>query len=128
MKLLLCISLCLSSLFASNIYVIANQEIETSKKELKDFFSAKSDYLNGLKYKRISNQEALESLADLAFSISERKLSKKWIKQNFRKGTPFPTTLKNDAKTIEWIKSHSNTVGFVSKKPDNINIIYTFNE
>ncbi|MDF1882868.1 hypothetical protein JHD49_02825 [Sulfurimonas sp. SAG-AH-194-C21] len=115
-----------TSLIADKIYVIANEDIQTSRDELKRFFSAKSDYINGQKFKRISNAEALESLAELAFSINEKKLSKKWIKQNFRKGTPFPTSLKNNEKTIEWVKNHKKTIGFVDTKPKNIVVIYTF--
>lgn len=128
MKIFLLPFILFVSLFSDTVYVISNDPISTNEQEIKDFFSAKTDYLGAVKYKRISNQEAIEALANTAFSISKRKLSKKWIKQNFRKGTPFPTTLKNDAKTIAWIKNHQKTISFVTKKPNSVTIIYTFNE
>ncbi|MDF1876532.1 hypothetical protein JHD47_01710 [Sulfurimonas sp. SAG-AH-194-L11] len=115
-------------LLANKIYIIADEEISVSKKELQHFFSAKSDYLNGKKYKRVSNKEALGSLAKLMFSISKKKLSEKWIKQNFRKGIPFPLSIKNDTKTVEWIKNHPNTIGFITRPDESVHIIYTFSE
>lgn len=128
MNFLIILSLLSFSLFAKTIYVVSSKQIQTSEHELKDFFSAKSDYIDGSKFKRISNEEALESLANLAFNINEKKLSKKWIKQNFRKGTPFPITLKDDTQTIKWIKSHPKTIGFITKKPLSLPIIYIFND
>jgi len=128
MKFLIIITIFSLSLFANTIYVIASKNIQTSEQGLKDFFSAKTDYLNNSKFKRISNQEALEALASIAFKISKKRLSKKWIKQNFRKGTPFPITLKDDAQTIKWIKSHPKTIGFVTNKPLNVPVIYTFKD
>lgn len=128
MKKIFILILYVNVLVAGEIYIIANSNISTSKKELQKFFAAKSDYLDGDKYKRINNEASVDTLAELVFSISAKKLSKKWIKQNFRRGTPFPLTLKSDEKTIEWVKNHLNSIGFVTQKPLDVNVIYTFKE
>ncbi len=128
MKLLLSLLLLCSYLLATNVYVIASKPITTSKEELKNFFFARSNYLNGKKYKRINNKEAVGLFANRAFSISKRKLSKKWIKQNFRKGTPFPVSVRNNKKTIDWIQTHPDSIGFTTQKSDAVNIIYTYSE
>ena len=128
MKLLLPLLVLCSYLLATDVYIIASEPITTSKEELQNFFFAKSNYLNGKKYQRVNNKEAIGLFANRAFSISKRKLSKKWIKQNFRKGIPFPVSIRNNKKTIDWIQTHPDSVGFITQKSDALNIIYTYSE
>ena len=128
MKKLLMLILFVSSAFAQKVYVISNEPIQTNQHELEKFFLAKTNYINGTKYHRISNQEALDSLASIAYSLKGKKLSKQWIKQNFRKGTPFPLTLKTDEQTIQWINTHEKTVGFVEQEPQGVSILFIFEE
>ena len=129
MKKLLIITLFLINIVhANDIYVISNQPISISKSELKSLFFAKTVYLKGQRFHIVSNEEGLSNFAKIAFDISSKKLTKKWIKQNFRKGIPFPVTKDNDLETIQWVKSQKNTLGFVSKKPDGVAVVYTFSK
>lgn len=128
MKCLTLLTLLSFNLLAQNIYVVASTPIQTNAKEIKKFFLAKSNYLDGKKYKRVSNEEALESLASTVYNLSAKRLSKKWIKENFRKGTPFPLTLKNNDETIAYILHHDNAVGFISTKSEEVYTIFIFKE
>ena len=128
MKYLLMIHMFLLSLLAQDIYLISNKGLKANSSEIKKLFFKKTEYLSGEKYKIISNEEAIELFSRKAFGISAKKLSKKWIKQNFRKGMPFPKEFKDDKATIEWIKTNDNTLGFVKNKPNGVHIIYTFSE
>ncbi|MDF1880798.1 hypothetical protein JHD50_05680 [Sulfurimonas sp. MAG313] len=128
MRLFLLLFLLSNCMFAKDVYVISHENISTSKNEIEKFFLAKIDFIDGKKYSRISNEASLNSLAKVAYSLSAKKLSKKWIKQNFRKGTPFPVSLKSDKETLEWIKTHPKSIGFISTLQNEVPIIYTFKD
>jgi len=111
---------------AEDVFVICGTTTILAADDIKDVFIGEKQVEAGIKLTPIDNAALKSEFLEKVLHLPADKYSSIWVKKGFREGLNPPTVKSNDLEVIALVKSHSGTIGYVSKPSPDVKVIKKF--
>ncbi|MCX7239705.1 MAG: hypothetical protein WCK83_13405 [Burkholderiales bacterium] len=115
-----------SSLWAGDVFVIANAGVNVSADDVRDVFVGEKQIDGSVKLVPMDNAAAQADFLAKVVKVDAAKYTSLWAKKGFRDGVSPPAVRGGDAEVISAVKSTPGGIGYVTKAPADVKVIQKY--
>ena len=115
-----------SSLWAGDVFVIANAGVNVSADDVRDVFVGEKQIDGSVKLVPMDNAAAQADFLAKVVKVDAAKYASLWAKKGFRDGVSPPAVRGGDAEVISAVKSTPGGIGYVTKAPADVKVIQKY--
>ena len=115
-----------SSLWAGDVFVIANAGVNVSADDVRDVFVGEKQIDGSVKLVPMDNAAAQADFLAKVGKVDAAKYTSLWAKKGFRDGVSPPAVRGGDAEVISAVKSTPGGIGYVTKAPADVKVIQKY--
>jgi hypothetical protein len=101
----------------ADVYIIAHHGLNLEAGDVKDVFLGEKQTSSGTQLVPSDNKAVQSEFLVKVLHVDKGKYESTWAKKSFREGSNIPGTKPSDQEVIEFVKSTTGGVGYVSSKP-----------
>ena len=114
------------SVWAGDIFVIANAGVSITPEEVRDVFVGDKQLAGSVKLVPMDNSAAQADFLTRVMKVDAGKYTNIWAKKGFRDGINPPPVRGGDAEVISAVKSTPGAIGYVTKAPADVKVIQKY--
>ena len=111
------------SVFAADIYIVTNSDMNLSTSEIREIFLGDREFNGTTRLVPVDNQAAQVEFTSRVLAMAVDRYSTLWTKRVFRDAVNPPVQKVSDQEVLEFVRKTRGAIGYVSSAPRDKSVV-----